>query len=83
MLWISIGQLELNLNELAKPCANSDHCGNPKKDPGLNGKTLDLFVQKNTKGWWACYKPGVPEVQVSLLPSDKLLREALLPRVFL
>lgn len=58
-----IGQLELNLNELAKPCANSDHCGNPKKDPGLNGKTLDLFVQKNTKGWWACYRPGVPEVQ--------------------
>lgn len=60
------GQLELDLNALAKPCANSDHCGNPKKDPGLNGKTLDLFTQKSTRGWWACYKPGVPEVQVRL-----------------
>lgn len=58
-----IGQLELNLNELAKPCADPDHCGNPRKDPGLNGKTMDLFTQKSTKGWWACYKPGVPEPQ--------------------
>lgn len=58
-----IGQLELDLNELAKPCADPDHCGNPKKDPGLNGKTMNIFAQKNTKGWWACYKPGAPEVQ--------------------
>lgn len=58
-----IGQMELDLNELPKPCANSDHAGNPKKDAGLNGKTMNLFTQKSTQGWWACYKPGDPEVQ--------------------
>ncbi|XP_022792926.1 myoferlin-like isoform X1 [Stylophora pistillata] len=52
-----IGQLELSLNELAKPCVDSDHCGNPKNDPGLSGKTLDLFTVKSTRGWWACYQP--------------------------
>ncbi|KAL9983681.1 hypothetical protein ACROYT_G005897 [Oculina patagonica] len=56
-----IGQMELNLNELSKPCANSDHCGNAKKDPALNGKTLDLFAQKSTRGWWACYKPDAED----------------------
>ena len=56
--------MELDLNELPKPCANSDHAGNPKKDAGLNGKTMNLFTQKSTQGWWACYKPDDPEVQV-------------------
>lgn len=75
---LQTGQLELDLNELAKPCADPDHCGNPKKDPGLNGKTMNIFAQKNTKGWWACYKPGAPEVQVSwmtLFPAFAILVE--------
>lgn len=64
--------MELNLNELAKPCANSDHCGNVKKDPGLNGKTLDLFAQKSTRGWWACFKPDAedPSKPTVSLPKD-------------
>ena len=77
------GQLELNLNELAKPCADPDHCGNPRKDPGLNGKTMDLFTQKSTKGWWACYKPGVPEPQVRISRNDILHRVMLAQKISL
>lgn len=69
-----IGQLELNLNELAKPCLDSDHCGNPSKDPGLNGKTLDLFTVKSTKGWWACFKPDAEnpaEPTVSVIHAQR------------
>jgi len=62
-----IGERELDLSELDKPCQNSDHCGKEKKDPGLIGQTLDLFVQKSSRGWWACYKrdttdPAAPPV---------------------
>lgn len=61
------GERELDLSELDKPCQNSDHCGKEKKDPGLIGQTLDLFVQKSSRGWWACYKrdttdPAAPPV---------------------
>lgn len=68
-----IGQLELDLTDLPKPCADPDHCGNAKKDPGLNGKTFNLFAQKSAQGWWACYRPGVPEVQGKVEMTLELL----------
>ena len=67
------GERELDLSELDKPCQDSDHCGEEKKDPGLNGQTLDLFAQKSSRGWWACYKRDTTDPDAPLVCSVSLL----------
>lgn len=66
------GERELDLSELDKPCQNSDHCGNAKKDPGRNGETLDLFIQKSSRGWWACYKQDATDPTAAPMCSVSL-----------
>lgn len=67
-----IGERELDLTELDKPCQNSDHCGKEKQDPAFSGQTLDLFVQKSSRGWWACYKRDTADPTAPPVCSGKI-----------
>lgn len=48
-----IGDLELDLSHIVRPCVEPSHCGG-RKDPRTHNQFVDLFIQKWIFGWWAC-----------------------------
>ena len=49
-----VGDLELDLSKLVRPCVDPSHC-RTEKDPGEKDMFVDLFIQQWITGWWACY----------------------------
>ena len=49
-----VGDRELNLSRLDRPCVHPSHCGT-SKDPSTHNQFLDLFKTEKKTGWWACY----------------------------
>ncbi|KAJ7336514.1 hypothetical protein OS493_011724 [Desmophyllum pertusum] len=69
-----IGDLELDLSKLVRPCVHPKYCGT-RKDPREHNQFVDIFIQQKITGWWACYDKsditGKVEMTLEILNEEE------------